>query len=87
MTRTRVPRCERCGGPATNVNRHGEHTGVHTDLDQCLGEMTRNIAMLAEVCAALLDEQTLRSEAHGEICETDPCGKCKVRSLIEAVRS
>lgn len=31
--------CDRCGQPAYNCNRHGEHTGRHADLEECLRKL------------------------------------------------
>jgi len=40
------PNCERCGAPAYNVTGRGEHTGRHTDVDECLRELNARIASL-----------------------------------------
>lgn len=44
--RSTPPACEQCGQPAYNVNRDGEHTGRHTNIEECLREMGRRIVSL-----------------------------------------
>lgn len=41
-----VPRCDRCGLPAFNIDRCGDHTGVHRDIEECLHEAARRIRSL-----------------------------------------
>jgi hypothetical protein len=41
-----MPACEVCGQPAANVNRNGEHTGRHRDLEECLRAMGARIVAL-----------------------------------------
>lgn len=52
-----VPNCERCGAPAFNVNVRGEHTGVHSSLEQCLREATTRIASLERHIDILMRER------------------------------
>lgn len=47
-----APNCERCGQPAHNVNRNGEHTGAHRDVEECLRELGRRVLVLEQANAA-----------------------------------
>lgn len=42
----KAPLCERCGQPACNVNRDGDHTGRHTDIEECLRELGHRLTVL-----------------------------------------
>ena len=41
-----VPSCEVCGQPCHNIDRDGDHTGRHRDVEECLRTMGRRIADL-----------------------------------------
>jgi hypothetical protein len=94
MTRTpKVNRCSRCGGPIFDCNRHGEVLDAHQDAERCLSKATdridvleHNVQALVNTCLALLLESSVRREAHGEICATDPCGRCMAKHALSTVR-
>jgi hypothetical protein len=59
--------CERCGGPSFNVNRDGEATGRHLDLEECLREMNRRAGVLEDKVRAMVDRIGTLEKAAGRV--------------------
>lgn len=55
MTASKPPSCETCSQPAYNVDKHGEHTGKHRNIEECLRELVRRVRILEDQAQAMLD--------------------------------
>ncbi len=75
-----APRCDRCGGPAFNVNRDGEHTGQHRDLEECVRAIVARLEPKPGPKCSLCE----RTDCAGPRSGCLVCGECATRAPAAA---